>query len=64
MLLRGECLRHVTTLNFSVCGEPYEWRVSVAAPGNIILERTAYDALPYASLNETLIEAFRQCYAR
>ena len=64
LLLRGECLRHVTTLNFSASGEPGEWRVTVAAPGNIILERTAYDSSPYGLLDELFTEAFRECYAR
>ncbi len=64
MLIKGECLRHVTTMNFTVHGEPHEWTLSVTGPGTVTLERTAYDTSPYGLLDEMLTEAFRECYIR
>lgn len=64
MLIKGECLRHTTTMAFSIHGEPRQWELSVSAPGNTILNCTTNAVTPYAELDELLAIAFDECCRR
>jgi len=64
MLLKGEALINTFTIGFAVHGERGEWKASISAPGQIVLERETREASPYRLLEELLAAAFDACCKR
>jgi hypothetical protein len=62
MLLTGAALIGSLTLDFSIYGEAGNWKLTVKARNNLLIELETFDHSPFALLQEMLDDALAACY--
>jgi len=59
-----ETLYGTVTLTGSISGKPYEWTVSVTAPGGVVMTEETTERTPYALFDEMRSAAYRNVMRR